>query len=32
LDEIAASFKFENCLKRDGLNKILTDHAELYRK
>ena len=23
VDEVAASFKFENCLKRDGLNKVL---------
>lgn len=30
LDEIAASFKFENCEKRDGLNKILTDNAKLF--
>lgn len=29
LDELAASFKIENCLKRDGLNKILQDDAEL---
>ena len=27
LDEIAQSFKFENCVHRDGLNKILTDNA-----
>ncbi|KAF8134581.1 glycoside hydrolase family 5 protein [Boletus edulis] len=27
LDEIAQSLKFENCLHRDGLNKILTDNA-----
>lgn len=27
LDELAQSFKFENCLKRDGLNKVLTEHA-----
>ncbi|KAL4248208.1 glycosyl hydrolase 5 (cellulase A) family protein [Abortiporus biennis] len=27
LDELAQSFKFENCLKRDGLNKVLTDYA-----
>ncbi|KAG1829063.1 glycoside hydrolase [Suillus variegatus] len=27
LDEIAKSFKFENCLHRDGLNKILMDNA-----
>ncbi|KAN0091233.1 glycoside hydrolase family 5 protein [Tylopilus felleus] len=29
LDEIAQSFKFENCLRRDGLNKILTANAAL---
>ena len=29
LDEIAKSFSFENCLHRDGLNKILTDNASL---
>jgi hypothetical protein len=29
LDEIAKSFKFENCLRRDGLNKILMDNAQL---
>ncbi|KAL5514139.1 XYL5_2 [Sanghuangporus baumii] len=29
LDELAQSFKFENCLKRDGLNKVLTEHAQL---
>jgi hypothetical protein len=28
LDELAASFKLENCLKRDGLNKILQEDAE----
>ncbi|KAF9220576.1 hypothetical protein BS17DRAFT_803906 [Gyrodon lividus] len=27
LDEIAASFKFESCVKQDGLNKVLTDHT-----
>lgn len=27
LDELAQSFKFENCLRREGLNKILRDHA-----
>ena len=31
LDELAASFKFEHCLKRDGLNKILMDNASLVR-
>ena len=29
LDEIAQSFKFSNCLKRDGLNKVLTENARL---
>ena len=29
LDEIAQSFKFANCLKRDGLNKVLTENAKL---
>jgi hypothetical protein len=29
LDEIAKSFKFENCLCRDGLNRILMANAEL---
>lgn len=28
LDEIAASFKFENCLQRDGLNEILKLDAQ----
>lgn len=28
LDELAQSFKFEACLKRDGLNKILTEYAK----
>ncbi|KAF8587347.1 glycoside hydrolase family 5 protein [Ramaria rubella] len=27
IDEIAKSFSFENSLKRDGLNKVLTEHA-----
>jgi hypothetical protein len=31
LDELAASFKFENCLKREGLNKILTANAKLVQ-
>lgn len=29
LDEIAKSFKFENCMHRDELNKILMKYAEL---
>ncbi|KAJ7644006.1 glycoside hydrolase, partial [Roridomyces roridus] len=28
IDKIAASFKYESCLKREGLNKILTDSAK----
>jgi len=31
LDELAQSFKFENCLKREGLNKVLTEHARESR-
>jgi hypothetical protein len=29
LDELAASFKFENCVQREGLNKVLRDHAHV---
>ena len=29
LEELAASFKFENCVKRDGLNRILQADAGL---
>jgi hypothetical protein len=29
LDDLAASFKFENCVQREGLNKVLRDHAHL---
>lgn len=29
IEEIAKSFKFENCKTRDGLNKVLTDNASL---
>lgn len=32
LDEVAASFKFENCIKRKGLNKVLTEHAALFKR
>ncbi|KAH9939769.1 glycoside hydrolase [Epithele typhae] len=28
LDELAESFKFANCLEREGLNKVLRQHAE----
>ncbi|BFZ62130.1 endo-1,4-beta-glucanase [Saitoella coloradoensis] len=31
LDELAASFKLENCVKRDGLNKILEADAEMTK-
>ncbi|KAG5336911.1 Endo-1,4-beta-xylanase 5 [Termitomyces sp. Mn162] len=31
LDAIASSFKYENCLKREGLNHILTENAKLVR-
>lgn len=29
LEELAGSFAFEKCVKRDGLNKIMSDHAAL---
>ena len=29
LDDLAASFKFENCVQREGLNKVLRDHSHL---
>lgn len=28
LEELASSFMFDNCLKREGLNKVLTDDAK----
>lgn len=31
LDEAAKSFSFDNCVQREGLNKILTAHAELNK-
>ncbi|KAH8113086.1 glycoside hydrolase [Phellopilus nigrolimitatus] len=31
LDELAQSFKFQNCVKREGLNRVLTEHAEQLR-
>jgi hypothetical protein len=31
LDEIAASFKFENCDKRDGLNQVLQEHHKVRK-
>ena len=27
LDELAQSFRFENCMQREGLNKVLREHA-----
>ena len=27
LEELAKSFLFENCMKREGLNKVLTEYA-----
>jgi hypothetical protein len=30
LDELAASFKFENCKQREGLNTVLREHAKLH--
>lgn len=32
LDELAASFKWENCIKRDGLNDMLKQDAGLERQ
>lgn len=29
LEECARSFSYDRCLKRDGLNQILRDHAKL---
>ena len=29
LDELAASFKFEHCGKRDGLNQVLMEHHSM---
>lgn len=31
LEELAASFSFEKCKQREGLNKILTDHAGMVK-
>ncbi|EEB89528.1 hypothetical protein MPER_12361 [Moniliophthora perniciosa FA553] len=31
IDEIAKSFRFENCLKREGLNKAMMDNAQLVK-
>lgn len=32
IDVIAQSFKFENCLHREGLNNILQENATLVAK
>ncbi|KAG8771221.1 Endo-1,4-beta-xylanase 5 [Serendipita sp. 398] len=29
LDELASSFKFENCVRRDGLNSVLREHHNI---
>lgn len=29
LEELARSFHFEKCVQRDGLNRILKDHAKV---
>jgi hypothetical protein len=31
LDEAAMSFRFDKCLQRDGLNKIMSSHAKLRK-
>ncbi|EPQ53140.1 glycoside hydrolase [Gloeophyllum trabeum ATCC 11539] len=32
LDKVAKSFAFENCLQREGLNRILTENATLVKE
>ena len=32
LDKLAQSFKFENCAEREGLNKVLREHAKELAK
>jgi hypothetical protein len=32
LDDAAKSFRFDHCLQRDGLNKIMSEHAEISKK
>ncbi|ATZ55979.1 hypothetical protein BCIN_12g05220 [Botrytis cinerea B05.10] len=32
LDALAGSWKFENCMRREGLNKVLSDFAEVRRR
>jgi hypothetical protein len=31
LEECARSFSYERCLKREGLNEILREHARITR-
>ena len=31
IDEIAKSFAFASCMKREGLNKILTENARMVQ-
>lgn len=31
LDDLAKSFSFEQCVQRQGLNKIMSDHAEILK-
>jgi hypothetical protein len=31
LDEAAKSFRFDHCVQREGLNKIMSDHAKLRK-
>lgn len=32
LDDLASSFKFENCDKREGLNEVLKEHHQVVSK
>jgi len=32
LEELARSFSFENCVQREGLNKIMSDYAAVASK
>ena len=32
LDEAAKSFRFDKCLQREGLNKIMSEHAEVSKE
>lgn len=32
LDELAKSFHFDQCVQRDGLNKIMSDHAKVVQE